>query len=53
MGISREDLKRRYSNLSDADLLKLSNADELTETASSVIKEELSLRGLTNNKMAY
>lgn len=50
MEISREDLKRRYKNLSDADLLKLSNEDELSKAASSVIKQELSLRGLTDNK---
>lgn len=51
MEISREDLKRRYSNLSDTDLLKLFNEGELTETAFSVIKEELSLRGFTDNKI--
>ena len=51
MEISREDLKKRYKNLSDADLIKLCNAEELTEAASSVIKEELSLRGLTGNEI--
>jgi hypothetical protein len=51
MEITREDLKKRYSTLSDADLLKLFNESELSQIASSVIKEELSLRGLTDNKI--
>ncbi len=51
MEVSVEDLRRRYESLADGDLINLYNNGELTETASSVLKDILQARGITEGRL--
>jgi len=49
--IKREDLEKRYGALSDEDIIKTYESGGFTDTALIVLKDELSKRGLSDEKI--
>ena len=51
MEVTAEDLKQRYESLQDDELIDLHLNSELTEIASSVLKDVLAARGITEDRV--
>ena len=51
MEIKKEDLEKRYRNLSDEKLIEIYQTGSLTDIALSALKNELSVRGLSDDKI--
>lgn len=51
MEVTPEELRKRYESLQDDELIDLQLNNELSETASSVLKEVLEVRGIAENQV--
>ena len=53
MEISYKDLRERYRNATTDELLQIKISDDLTDTAKSLLEEELSTRKVTQEDILY